>query len=175
LKELVSSESISEAILNLDFSEVKLDPKIVHSGAKILNFEADLREVLELAGLDADRIFEDEIKFGLVANALVETKGCFHPPEIRAWVKFSLTGSGRGNKFLFSELKSILEEKCAQIEGVKKMSELVLKYDFSDDQKKSAFRNTHDSNQQSSSNRNDSHSHNDSRKLTRVLLLPIVI
>jgi hypothetical protein len=33
---------------------------------------------------------------------------------------------------LFSELKSILEEKCAQIEGVKKMSELVLKYDFSD-------------------------------------------
>jgi hypothetical protein len=145
---------------------VKLDPKIVHSGAKIVNFEADLREVLETAGLDADKIFEDETKFGLVANALVETKGCFHPPEIRAWVKFSLTGSGRGNKILFSELKSILEEKCAQIEGVKKMSDLVLKYDFSDDQKKSAFRNTHDSNQ-SSSNRNDSNSHNDSRKTCR--------
>jgi hypothetical protein len=84
---LVSSESISEAILNLDFSEAKLDPKIVHSGAKILNFEADLREVLELAGLDAAAIIQEmDFKFnafgGSEAQAIICLNMCARIPDL---------------------------------------------------------------------------------------------
>jgi hypothetical protein len=130
LKYILSKDDFETKKLSLvlELKKVFLKQKIENAMARMLVFQADLTTLLKENGFEPEEVLGDESRFGNLVTMMLDNEKTFNPPEIRAWVKFVLTGK-RG-KIAYDELAQQIEQKLEAIYAVNIMEKLVKPYKF---------------------------------------------